>query len=108
MGIFDFFKPKKNSVEPANLEPSAAALKDYSALPLMAAIISGHNEQVIADFTELYQDATAFWAKHQEWCEEMCDMIDPGDHHARIRQIFAYWLTGYDTEYEYGAYIDWK
>ena len=108
MGLFDFFKSKKESVKQANPESSAVAPKDYSALPHLAAIISGGNEQVIADFTELYQDEAAFLAKHREWCDEICDMIDPDDRHRYILQVFAYWLTGYDTEFEYGAYIDWK
>lgn len=104
MGIFDFLKPNKEDKSVPSVEP----VKDYHVLVEMAGIISGNNEAVKADFFMLVQDVTTFCAKHAEWCEEILDCVDPYDRHTQLLVIFAYWLTGYDTDFKYGAYIDWK
>lgn len=108
MGLFNFLKPRKEVDEKPKPFSTVDTAKDYRVLVEMASIISRHNKDVIADFSELVQDDDAFCEKHMEWCEEMLDCVDPQDRHTRLLVIFAYWLTGYDTDFKYGAYIDWK
>ena len=75
---------------------------DYSRLPTLAALITSNDETAVADIQLLVHDSAAFAAKYADWLAELdfkpdwCDLIT------------AYFLTGYDTPYKYGTYIDWK
>ncbi|MBC9954096.1 hypothetical protein ICM05_05475 [Leucobacter sp. cx-42] len=112
MGFFDLFKKQKPGIaqEPqaAGASPSAAAPIDYSPLIEMAAIISNGDAKVATDITLLATDPAAFSAQHREWLADFGYEADEELGSEEIRDIFAYWLVGYETPFEYGAYIDWK
>jgi peptidoglycan/xylan/chitin deacetylase (PgdA/CDA1 family) len=109
LGLFDFLKSRTKE-EKTDSKPVSTArpATDYRALVEMAAIISNRDKDVETCFSELVQNEAAFCEKHAAWCEEMLEFVNPQDRRARLLQIFTYWLTGYDTDAKYGAYIDWK
>lgn len=76
-------------------------LPERANLIEIAKILSNSNPQVVENYTLLVNDNQAFYQKHQEWCDENCE---PGD----ILSVTTYWLTGYDTDFKYGGYIDWR
>lgn len=113
MGFFDVFKkrkPEMTQVPHATGESRAAAAApiDYSPLIEMAAIISNGDSKVATDITLLATDSAAFSAQHREWLADFGYETDEALGPEEIRDIFAYWLVGYETPFEYGAYIDWK
>ena len=70
--------------------------------PEIAAILTNHDENAVADMRLLVNDHVAFASKYADWFEEM--EFD-SDWYALIA---AYFIVGYETKYKYGAYIDWK
>jgi len=100
-----------SATEKESLEDEPAKdTNTYHVLPEMAEIISNGDPQVYADFKMLAEDYNGFYEKHKAWCEAFFGYYDhlETDIHENILLIFAYWLTGYETEFTYGAYIDWK
>ncbi len=105
MGIFNFFtknKKKSESKKNENLViESENIIPDYKNTIELTKIITNYDETAVKDISLLVENYTEFYEKHKNWCDEMG--FD-GD----ILLTFAYWLTGYDTDCKYGAYIDWK
>lgn len=109
MGFLDFFSRKHNdaaAAAPAD-PPIVESAGGYAALVPLAGIMSGGNAQVAADISPLASSYDAFRAAHPAWCEAM-ELDDYEEDTDRVRDAFAYWLAGYDTELQFGAYIDWK
>lgn len=113
MGLFDFFSRDRRGRQTE--QPSAApgervpAAVDYSPLVPMAALISNDDPRVAADMALLAAGYDSFRAAHPEWCATMqFGDIEPAHYDATIRDVFVYWLAGYNTPFTYGAYIDWK
>ncbi len=108
MGIFDFFSRKPRAASPATA-PEPAPPVDYAALVPMAAIISNDDAQVAADIALLATGYETFRAAYPGWCETMSfGEVAPEHEDATVRDVFVYWLAGYETPFHYGAYIDWK
>lgn len=93
---------------PSTTEAPQEEQRDYTPIIEIAAIISGGDEQVTRDFTELIRDRKSFLEKHGDWCNELMEDIEPQREHHFLLMVLAFWLTGYDTNFKYGAYIDWK
>lgn len=113
MGLFDFFsrdrRPRRAEDPPAGSGERVPAAVDYSPLVPMAALISNDDAQVAADMTLLAAGYDSFRAAHPDWCAKMrFGDVEPAHYDATIREVFVYWLVGYDTPFTYGAYIDWK
>jgi len=112
MGIFDFFS-RKRAAGSAGAVPQppqdVAAPIDYAPLVPMAALISNDDPQVAADMALLAAGYETFRAAYPGWCETMSfGDVAPEHYDATVRDVFVYWLAGYDTPFQYGAYIDWK
>lgn len=116
MGILNFFARKRDagaiggegSTSPAGPQAEAPPV-DYSALVPMGAIISNNDPQVAVDMELLAAGTDRFQEAHPEWCETMFPGgIPAGSEFPVVREIFTFWLAGYETPFEYGAYIDWK
>lgn len=111
MGIRDFFARRRGGQGDLSERPEAipAPVVDYSALAPMAEILSQGDPRVLDDMTLLASGYEAFAAVHREWCDTMFpDGIPAGSQFSILREVFTFWLAGYETPYEYGAYIDWK
>ena len=113
MGFFDFFKKKPDTEKSTALPETEKKViipqldeKTAENIIQIAKIISNNDLDVVRDFTELVTDYTAFYQKHEEWCDDMVAGVQ--NHMDIILLILAYWLAGYDTDYKYGGYIDWK
>lgn len=78
---------------------------DYCTLPQIAEIITNGDKKVYADFKLLAEDTNLFVDKYKTWCQPF---IYLNDKYSLIFEIFTHWLTGDDTTFTYGAYIDYK
>lgn len=96
--------------EPSPSAPNApgATAADFSPLIEAAGIISGNDPRVIEDITLLVENEEGFAAAYPSWYEEMDIGFGDLDPRERYMNLFAYWMVGYDTDFTYGAYIDWK
>lgn len=115
MGILNFFSRKRATAATSGGHETKGALLveaapvDYSALVPMAGIISNNDPQVDADMRLLADGFECFRAAHPGWVGDMFPAeIQAGSEFAAIREVFTFWLAGYETPFEYGAYIDWK
>ncbi len=102
MGIFNLFKKNKK----ANDILKKTEEKGNENIIELATIISNNDSQVIEDITLLVTDYQGFLGKYKKWCETMCMSYDYNND--TIKEALTFWLCGYETEYNYGAYIDWK
>ncbi|WP_052492716.1 DUF6630 family protein [Leucobacter komagatae] len=116
MGILNFFSRKRDagpaggdgSTPPTGPQADAPPV-DYSALVPMGAIISNNDPQVAADMELLAAGVERFRAAHAEWVGAMFPAEMPaGSEFAVTREVFTFWLAGYETPFSYGAYVDWK
>lgn len=115
MGILNFFSRKRTAAEVGGGPGARAAALvdappvDYSALVPMGAIISNNDPQVAADMELLAAGVERFRAAHPEWVGAMFPAEMPaGSEFAVTREVFTFWLAGYETPFSYGAYVDWK
>ena len=99
MSFFDFLKKKKT------LDTNRPE-KNYNNIITIANIISNEDPKVSEDFILLINNLDSFLNKYNEWCSQI--LGDISDKHTIMLLITAYWLCGYDTDYKYGSYIDWK
>lgn len=66
-------------------------------------ILTENDAEAVGNITLLVEQPEKFVEQYPEWIENM--ELSPDDE-ADI--LTAYWLTGYDTVADFGAYIDWK
>jgi len=133
MGLFDFFSNKKRSGVSASIQtPDNQEMESYSRIWMrdvnpaftmqeklanfyqlsartnlieIAKILSNSAPEVVEDFTLLVNEVHKFYQKHQAYCDERFEGVpQSGD----ILTLTAYWLTGCDTPFKYGGYIDCK
>ncbi len=104
MGLLSFLSYKKQRV--IFVEKSLKPERDYNCLIDMAKIITNNNQKAVAEIEKLVLDYDSFYDKYKNYCDDILDCADDESEHMLL--IFAYFLAGYDTDYKFGAYIDWK
>ncbi len=102
------YQPSPMLKPEASPRAPGATVTDFSPLIEAAAIISGNDPRVIEDITLLVENEEGFAATYPRWYEEMDIGFGDLDPRERYLNLFAYWMVGYDTDFTYGAYIDWK
>lgn len=126
MGILSFFSRKRGAAEgpsggperdadqvadaaPVDAPSADAAPVSYAALVPMAELISNGDPRVTADIELLAEGYERFRAAHPEWCDRMFpEGVESDSEFPVIREVFTFWLAGYDTPFGYGSYVDWK
>ncbi|MGX6970669.1 DUF6630 family protein [Vagococcus bubulae] len=76
---------------------------DYSKLIDITRILTENDDEAVTSIELLVNHPEQFDYKYDEWLEEM--------DFSTIRHpdlITVYWLTGQNTLFDFGAYIDWK
>ncbi|WP_243430756.1 hypothetical protein DOK78_000855 [Enterococcus sp. DIV2402] len=66
-------------------------------------ILTENDVDAVDSISLLVEQPEKFTSQYAEWIENM--EYSPED---EADVITAYWLTGYDTPHDFGAYIDWK
>ena len=76
---------------------------NYSPLIDITRILTENDDDVVTSIKLIVYHPERFDYKYDEWLEEIgFSTIQHPD------LITAYWLTGQDTLFDFGAYIDWK
>lgn len=100
MKFFNWFK-KNNQIDEKIIEEKQVI--DYRPLIKIAKILTNDDYKAIESIKTLVNSPEVFVEKYPDWLEEMGFPIE-----SMSDVITAYWLTGYDTPYNFGGYIDWK
>ncbi|MBO1305987.1 hypothetical protein JZO70_07435 [Enterococcus sp. 669A] len=100
MGLFDWLKKEKIIESEDVSEPKQI---DYHPLIEVAKIITQNHGEAVEVIRLLVENPQKFEELHYDWVQAMG--LSPA-HHPDI--LAAYWLTGYDSPHDFGAYIDWK
>ena len=106
MGLFDRFKKKKGKAAgeaAVQMEEAVAEEINYQGLIEVAGILTDNDSESLSIIRLLVEDPKRFDRLWEDWLDEI-------DFSAETLPdlIAAYWLTGYDTMQNFGAYIDWK
>ena len=109
MGILEilFGKKEKKKTSAENDTPVPDSEKECEGgIVEIARILSNGDPDVVRDFTLLDEDYRAFAAQYADWCGDMLE--GEWERSEALLHVTAYWLTGHDTRYKFGGYIDWK
>lgn len=100
MRFFNWFK-KNNRTDEKIIEETPVI--DYQPLIEIAKILTGDDYKAVESIKMLVNSPEEFEVNYRDWLKERDFPVE-----SMSDIIAAYWLTGYDTPYDFGGYIDWK